>query len=119
MVHNDHDSLYHYFDKHNRYSDWEANLRTKGLMNDPREANVGARALLKRIFQAMPFKAPISFLHSYVFRLGFLDGKAGYDYAVARAMYYWQIRIKTEEIRKARLASAAAARDGTVAGAAK
>jgi hypothetical protein len=67
----------------------------------------------------MPFKAPISFLHSYVFRLGFLDGKAGYDYAVARAMYYWQIRIKTEEIRKARLASAAAARDGTVAGAAK
>ena len=39
-------------------------------------------------------------------RLGFLDGKAGFDYAVARAMYYWQIRIriKTEEIRKARQA---------------
>lgn len=119
MVHNDHDSLFHYFDKHNRYSDWEANLRTKGLMNDPREANVGARALLKRIFQAMPFKAPISFLHSYFFRLGFLDGKAGYDYAVARAMYYWQIRIKTEELQKARLARAGDTQADTVAGAAK
>ena len=97
MVHNDHDSLFHYFDKHNRYSDWEASLRVKGLMNDPREANLGGRALLKRLFHALPFKAPISFLHSYVFRLGFLDGKAGFDYAVARAMYYWQIRIKTEE----------------------
>ena len=41
MVHNDHDSLFHYFDKHNRYSDWEASLRVKGLMNDPREANLG------------------------------------------------------------------------------
>ncbi|MNT30191.1 hypothetical protein D3C72_1659720 [compost metagenome] len=119
MVHNDHDSLYHYFDKHNRYSDWEANLRTKGLMNDPREANVGGRALLKRIFQAMPFKAPISFLHSYVFRLGFLDGKAGYDYAVARAMYYWQIRIKTEEILKAKRERAATSQRDAVAGAAK
>ncbi|WP_183007247.1 glycosyltransferase family 2 protein [Achromobacter sp. UMC71] len=119
MVHNDHDSLYHYFDKHNRYSDWEANLRIKGLMNDPREANVGARALLKRIFQAMPFKAPISFLHSYVLRLGFLDGRAGFDYAVARAMYYWQIRIKTEEIRKARQADAAQERGDALPGAAK
>jgi len=118
-VHNDHDSLYHYFDKHNRYSDWEANLRIKGLMNDPREANVGARALLKRVFQAMPFKAPISFLHSYVLRLGFLDGRAGFDYAVARAMYYWQIRIKTEEIRKARQAEAGQARSDALPGAAK
>ncbi|WZB63939.1 hypothetical protein WJ970_15860 [Achromobacter xylosoxidans] len=88
-------------------------------MNDPREANLGARALLKRLFHALPFKAPISFLHSYVFRLGFLDGKAGFDYAVARAMYYWQIRIKTEEIRKARQACAEDGDDKVVAGAAK
>ena len=119
MVHNDHDSLFHYFDKHNRYSDWEASLRVKGLMNDPREANLGGRALLKRLFHALPFQAPISFLHSYVFRLGFLDGKAGFDYAVARAMYYWQIRIKTEEIRKARQACAEDGDDKVVAGAAK
>ena len=67
----------------------------------------------------MPFKAPISFLHSYVLRLGFLDGRAGFDYAVARAMYYWQIRIKTEEIRKARQAEAGQARSDALPGAAK
>ena len=33
MAHHDHDGLYHYFDKHNKYSDWEANLRVKGLLN--------------------------------------------------------------------------------------
>jgi glycosyltransferase involved in cell wall biosynthesis len=101
MIHHDHDSLFHYFDKHNRYSDWEADLRVKGLLNDPREANVGLRALLKRIFQILPFKAPTVFLHSYLLRLGFLDGKAGLDYAVARALYYWQIGLKSTELRTA------------------
>ncbi|MFC4275075.1 glycosyltransferase family 2 protein [Achromobacter aloeverae] len=114
MGHNDHDTLYHYFDKHNRYSDWEANLREKGLMNDPREANMGMRSTLKRIFQALPFKAPAVFLHTYVFHLGFLDGKAGLDYAVARAMYYWQIGLKSNEVRAARLAAAKAAQSDPV-----
>ncbi|WP_144637727.1 glycosyltransferase family 2 protein [Bordetella genomosp. 13] len=99
MVHHDHDSLYHYFDKHNRYSDWEAKLRVRGMLNDPREANVGARRLLKRLFNALPFKAPIIFLHGYVLRLGFLDGKVGLDYALARAGYYWQIGLKCRELR--------------------
>jgi glycosyltransferase involved in cell wall biosynthesis len=102
MVHHDHDSLFHYFDKHNRYSDWEANLRVKGLMNDPREANMGMRSIMKKIFNAMPFKAPTVFVHCYIARLGFLDGKVGLDYAVARAMYYWQIGLKSREVRQMR-----------------
>ncbi|MDQ2140475.1 glycosyltransferase family 2 protein [Alcaligenaceae bacterium B3P038] len=97
MVHNDHDSLYHYFDKHNRYSDWEAKLRVKGLLNDPREANVGMRSIMKKVFQALPFKGPTAFVHSYLFKLGFLDGKAGFDFAVARGLYYWQIGLKFDE----------------------
>jgi glycosyltransferase involved in cell wall biosynthesis len=105
MVHNDHDSLYHYFDKHNRYSDWEANLRVKGLLNDPREANVGMRSWAKKIFQKLPFKAPATFIHTYFVRLGFLDGKAGFDYAVARAMYYWQIGLKIAEIESTKAAA--------------
>jgi glycosyltransferase involved in cell wall biosynthesis len=105
MVHNDHDSLYHYFDKHNRYSDWEANLRVKGLLNDPREANVGLRSWAKKVFDKLPFKAPITFIHTYFVRLGFLDGKAGFDYAIARAMYYWQINLKIAEIKAEKAAA--------------
>jgi glycosyltransferase involved in cell wall biosynthesis len=108
MAHHDHDGLYHYFDKHNRYSDWEASLRVKGLLNDPREANIGLRGLMKRMFAAFPFKAPAAFLHCYVLRLGFLDGKAGLDYAVARAMYYWQIGLKSRELQAATVAAAPA-----------
>ncbi|SAI65535.1 transferase [Bordetella ansorpii] len=99
MVHHDHDTLYHYFDKHNRYSDWEARLRVRGLMNDPREANIGMRQWFKRLFNVLPFKAPAIFLHGYVLRLGMLDGKAGLDYALARAWYYWQIGLKARELR--------------------
>ncbi|GAA4330571.1 glycosyltransferase family 2 protein [Pigmentiphaga soli] len=100
MVHDDHDSLFHYFDKHNRYSDWEASLRLKGLAHDPREANLAGRAALKRAFAALPCKGLAAFLHSYVLRLGMLDGKAGFDYALARAMYYWQIGLKAAELRR-------------------
>ena len=98
MIHDDHDRLYHYFDKHNRYSDWEADLRLRGKANDPREANLRGRAPLKRLFGRLPCKGLAIFLHGYVLRLGLLDGKAGFDYAVARAMYYWQIGIKREEL---------------------
>jgi glycosyltransferase involved in cell wall biosynthesis len=117
MVHHDHDTLYHYFDKHNRYSDWEASLRVKGLMNDPREANVGIRSMLKRVFNALPFKAPAAFLHSYVICFGFLDGKAGLDFAVARAMYYWQIGLKSREIKETITPPAVAADARSVPGA--
>lgn len=109
MAHHDHDGLFHYFDKHNKYSDWEASLRVKGLLNDPREANIGLRSAMKRIFAAMPFKAAAAFVHCYFLRLGFLDGKAGLDYAVARSMYYWQIGIKARELRAAMAAASPAA----------
>ncbi|ARP95090.1 glycosyltransferase family 2 protein [Bordetella genomosp. 13] len=109
MVHEDHDTLYHYFDKHNRYSDWEANLRVRGLMNDPREANTGSRAFLKRVFAMLPFKGLTIFVHSYLLRFGFLDGKAGLDYAIARAGYYWQIGLKARELRAAMQADELAA----------
>lgn len=115
MIHADHDSLYHYFDKHNRYSDWEANLRLKGLLNDPREANVGGRALAKKLFQSVPFKGVAAFLHSYVLRRGFLDGKAGFDYAVARGVYYWQIGIKTAELKAAAARARPSAKEGLAA----
>ena len=38
------------------------------------------------------------FVHSYVLKLGFLDGRAGLHFAVSRAFYYWQIGIKIKEV---------------------
>jgi glycosyltransferase involved in cell wall biosynthesis len=94
LVHDDHDSLYHYFERHNRYSDWEAVLRRTA--NGSRETNGGSR--MKAIFNALPFKPLAFFVHSYLVRGGFLDGRAGYHYALAKAFYYWQIRVKELEL---------------------
>lgn len=98
MLHNDHNSLYDYFSKHNRYSDWEAVLRSKGSLVSKDEAQPGIRHLMKRIFQELPFKGIVAFIHSYVFKLGVLDGKAGLNFALARAFYYWQIGLKINEL---------------------
>ena len=47
--------------------------------------------LAKRVFKALPFQGLIAFLHSYVFKLGFLDGPAGFKFARTRWQYYRMI----------------------------
>ena len=100
ILHADHDSLFHYFERHNRYSDWEAVVRAKGALGSA-EAQPGSRAALKRAFDRLPLKGLAAFVVSYVLQGGFLEGKAGFHFAVARGFYYWQIGVKGKERRLA------------------
>jgi glycosyltransferase involved in cell wall biosynthesis len=109
LVHEDHDTLFEWFSRHNRYSDWEAVLRAKGALASTGEAQPRARRTLKQAFARVPFKGPVSFFYAYVFRLGFLDGRAGFQFAVARAFYYWQVDLKLRELRGAETGEAPAA----------
>ena len=97
ILHHDHDNLFHYFARHNDYSDWEALLRTQGSLLSRDEPQPLFRGTLKRIFARLPFKGTFAFVYSYVLKLGFLDGRAGFHFAVAKAMYYWQVGIKMRE----------------------
>jgi len=97
-VHNDHDSLFHYFDRHNRYSDWEAIVRLNGALPRKGEPQPAFRRALKIVFARLPLKGLAAFLHCYLLSLGFLDGRAGLHYALARGFYYWQVGIKTREL---------------------
>ena len=45
----------------------------------------------------MPFRPLGIFVYSYVLAGGFLDGRAGFHYAVSRGFYYWQIGLKMRE----------------------
>jgi len=83
--------------RHNKYSDWEAFLRTH-----PEQMDLvrGLRSRQGQLFDRMPFKPAAFFIYCYVVRLGFLDGRAGYDYAVGLAWYYWLIGVKTREATK-------------------
>lgn len=108
-LHDDHDSLFHYFDRHNRYSDWEAIVRANGALPRKGEPQPAIRGRLKAIFARLPLKGLIAFLHCYFVSLGFLDGRAGMHYALARGFYYWQVGLKTRELKHSGAGGRAAA----------
>ncbi|WP_448189807.1 glycosyltransferase family 2 protein [Azospirillum sp. sgz301742] len=107
LRHADDKPLSAWFDRHNRYSDWEAALRADGRMAALIGLESGRRRRLKRLLHALPLRPLAVFLHGYVLKLGFLDGAAGLHHALARAFYYWQVGVK---IRQAAWLSAAASR---------
>jgi glycosyltransferase involved in cell wall biosynthesis len=98
LFHDDRDPVASWFDRHNRYSDWEAYLH---LQADAKRDIASKRSRNGRIFDKVPFKPGVFFVYSYLLRGGFLDGKPGFDYAMALSMYYWQIGLKVRELRGA------------------
>ncbi|WP_150957516.1 glycosyltransferase family 2 protein [Microbacterium testaceum] len=95
LIHDDRDPVSSWFARHNRYSDWEAHL---ALDRTLKKDIASKRTRKGRIFDAVPFKPLAFFLYAFVARGGFLDGRAGLDYAVALSSYYWQIGVKTREL---------------------
>ncbi|WIB64148.1 glycosyltransferase family 2 protein [Curtobacterium sp. MCBD17_040] len=96
ICHDDQDPLSSWFERHNRYSDWEAYLNQHRSLKHEIALK---RSWKGRMFDRVPFKPLLFFLYAYVLRLGFRDGRPGFDYAFALASYYWQIGIKTRELR--------------------
>lgn len=105
LLHDDHDRLYDWFERHNRYSDWEAVVRVNEAMRRGGETQVNWRRTAKRIFARLPGKPLIVLAHALVLRRGWRDGREGVQYAIAKAMYQWQIDLKTAEIRRRGLAT--------------
>jgi glycosyltransferase involved in cell wall biosynthesis len=98
ILHDDQDPVRTWFDRHNRYSDWEAHIRrVRGTQRDI----ASSRSRQGEVFDRLPFKPLVFFLYSYVIRRGFMDGRAGFDYAFALSSYYWQIGLKSRELLRA------------------
>lgn len=91
LDHVDPDPLGSWIERHNRYSEWESEMRDSGESERVRSFKSRQGA----IFDLVPFKAVAFFIYSYIVRLGFLDGRSGFHYAVANAFYRWQIGAKT------------------------
>jgi hypothetical protein len=94
IVHDDLEPLAHYFDRHNRYSDWEAVLR-----QDASNRGDVERTTRGKLWARIPFKPLAFFTYSYLAKSGFRDGSAGFHYALANSFYYWQIGLKTQQLR--------------------
>ncbi|CBN56163.1 MULTISPECIES: glycosyltransferase family 2 protein [Kamptonema] len=108
MLHEDFRNLFHWIERHNRYSNWEARVYYNILAGQGDSGTIGAnlfgdavqrKRFLKKLWVWLPFKPMLRFLMFYIFQLGFLDGKAGYIYARLLSQYEYQISAKLYELR--------------------
>lgn len=97
IEHRDLDPVRTWFERHNRYSDWEAWLEHRPRV---REQIRKAKTRQGQLFHRAPLKPLVSFAYAYVYKRGFLDGRAGLDYALAMSFYRWQIGLKARELRQ-------------------
>jgi glycosyltransferase involved in cell wall biosynthesis len=108
MIHEDFRNLYHWIERHNRYSNWEARVYLNLLEGKDEDGTIGAnlfgdpvqrKRFLKKVWVRLPFKPFLRFVLFYVIQRGFLDGKAGYIYARLLSQYEYQIGVKLYELR--------------------
>ncbi|MCA9286245.1 MAG: glycosyltransferase family 2 protein [Phycisphaerales bacterium] len=96
--HRDYKGLEHYISRHNEYSSWEAKrfaaISREGAIE---ELPLTPRQLAKYRTLDKWWCGPAYFLDSYVRRLGVLDGRVGLTFALMKAVYFWQIRLKIIE----------------------
>ncbi|MFM6134466.1 MAG: glycosyltransferase family 2 protein [Sphaerospermopsis kisseleviana] len=108
MLHEDFRDLYHWLERHNRYSNWEARVYYNLLTNKDETGTIGGKLFgdavqrkrfLKTIWVRLPFKPFLRFILFYIIQRGFLDGKAGYIYGRLLSQYEYQIGVKLYELR--------------------
>ncbi|QSJ17348.1 glycosyltransferase family 2 protein [Nostoc sp. UHCC 0702] len=108
MLHEDFRDLFHWLERHNRYSNWEARVYFNLLTGQGDSGTIGAnlfgdavqrKRFLKKVWVHLPFKPFLRFVLFYIIQRGFLDGKAGYIYARLLSQYEYQIGVKLYELR--------------------
>lgn len=107
MLHIDFRDVFHWLERHNRYSNWEARVYLNILTGKDESGTIGAnlfgdavqrKRYLKKTWVRLPFKPFIRFILIYIIQRGFLDGKAGYIYARLMSQYEYQIGVKLYEL---------------------
>ena len=105
LLHYNVDSLARYIQKHNEYSNWEAQVLRKadGYDTGLRPALMGTQAQRRRWFKkklyAIPGSPILLFAYRYLLRLGFLDGIPGLIYCGFQAIQLFHTKAKIYELR--------------------
>ena len=58
------------------------------------------RVALKNLALRLPARPFAKFIYLYLFRLGFLDGKAGFTYCILQSIYEYLIDLKMWELKR-------------------
>jgi len=92
-----------WWEKHNKYSSQEAADRLARSVSwrelfarDPSRRNRALKPVLSRI----PGWPLWRFLHMYIFKGGFLEGREGFGYCASIAWYEFLVRLKMAELRR-------------------
>lgn len=99
--------LTEWFDKHNKYSLFEA-IEGRKLLKGSRAGLGGLisrdrferRRALKDLSFRMPMRPTLKFAWMYLLKRGFLDGRAGFDYCRLQAIYESMIVMKMRELER-------------------
>ena len=104
--HEDFKNLSAWIDKHNKYASREVldyfeqkSKRNQGFSNSTRIK----RILKYKFYYLIPmgFRSFLYFIYRYLFRLGFLDGRPGFIFAVLQAFWYrFLVDAKIYEYKK-------------------
>ena len=104
MIHYAYPDIYTWMEKHNRYSNWEAEVELHGDQFDASGAGIGERLSARRKLRAwsrrLPFRPALRFFYSYVFKRGFLDGLEGLMFCRLLATYEMLSVFKAHELRQ-------------------
>jgi glycosyltransferase involved in cell wall biosynthesis len=99
LDHQDDRGLHAYIAKHNDYSTWEAARYVKLLNTTDSWRGFTATQRMKYRSLEKWWLAPAYFMYSYFWKLGFCDGRPGLAFAILKAIYFFQIKLKIRERR--------------------
>lgn len=106
LLHEDFKSIYHFIERHNRYSTWDArvyhNLATGIAGASSIEAKffgtpLERKRFIKRMWSRLPFRPFLRFVWMYFIQRGFLDGRAGLIFCTLMTMHEAVISAKLYE----------------------
>ena len=104
MLHYAYPDVYTWMEKHNRYSNWEAEVEVRGEAAGRAGENIGGalnrRRALRVWSRRLPFRPLLRFLYSYILKRGFLDGREGYIFCRLLATYELLNVVKAYELRR-------------------
>lgn len=112
LVNEDRRGFSYYLRRLDEFSTLEARAYDKRLRSVEQEVLLGGRLLgsraerrryLKNLFIRLPCRPLVLFMYLYVVRLGVLDGRPGFDYALFKAVAEWATTVKLKELRLARV----------------
>jgi hypothetical protein len=102
LIHLAYPDIHSWIEKHNRYSNWEAQVEVKGP--GLKTCGIGEALMRKRRLRTwsrrLPFRSALRFAYSYLLKRGFLDGYEGYVFCRLLATYEMISVFKAREIRR-------------------